>query len=526
MKKLSIISIAAFTLLFASSCKKYMAINTNPNNATTATPEAILPQAIVGTAANLSSYNNYGAELVGYAANAGGYGGFGSNWTYDFGPNDYSGLWSSTYNTLQDFQAVITYSATDSTHSLYNAIARIMKAYNYQLLVDTYNNVPYSQALQGANDATPKYDDAKTIYPQLAAQLDSAIAIINGAASSQLVPTPGTDPLFGGDMNLWVQFANTLKLRMILRASGAVTFQNTNFDAAGFLTTDAICNPGYAKVNGQQNPSWNYWVQNYAGTVGQRAWMPNTYAFAYYDGEKLLDTFRGPAIYYQFPNTPNNQLGVGTTAVPSAPSTTNAWYSGSTTSLGNATGVMKGYNMGQPVMLAAESYFLQAEAQLRGIITSSNVLDSNFYWGIKASFRYISELPDDKTLGTDWDGNPLNPATNMAQYIADNNTLYQVNFSLATTPAQQLEAIITQKYIALNMINSQEAWNEYRRTGYPVCSQFTTDATQSFASVLSQSSRPDHLPTRILYPASEYSYNAANVPSGISPYTSLIFWAK
>ena len=56
-------------------------------------------------------------------------------------------------------------------------------------------------------------------------------------------------------------------------------------------------------------------------------------------------------------------------------------------------------------------------------------------------------------------------------------------------------------------------------------SNLTSDPTQSFASLLSQSTRPDQLPTRILYPASEYSYNAANVPTGISPYTSLIFWA-
>src|SRR5690349_14638551 len=146
MKKTSIISIAAIILLFASGCKKYMDINTNPNNATSATPEAILPQAIVATAANISNYNNYGAELVGYAANAGGYGGFGSNWTYDFGPNDYSGLWSSTYQTLNDFQAVINYSKNDSSHAYFNAIARIMEAYNFQLLVDTYNNIPYSQA--------------------------------------------------------------------------------------------------------------------------------------------------------------------------------------------------------------------------------------------------------------------------------------------------------------------------------------------------------------------------------------------
>jgi len=521
MKKISSLSIATAVLLFASSCKKFTNINNNPNAATTSTAEAILPQAIVYTAANSNGYNTYGAELGGYAANAGGYGGFGSSWTYDFGPNDYSGLWSSTYDALEDFQTVINITAGDKDHSYYNAIARIMEAYNFELLVDTYNNVPYTDALKGTKGLTPKYDDAKTIYPALAVQLDSAITVIHAGDADQNVITlnTGTDPMFGGDMTKWAQFAQTIKLRLIIRASGAVTFSNTSFDSnIGFLTTDAIVNPGYAKVNGQQNPAWNTWVQSYAGANGNRAWMPNTYAFSFYDGDNLLDNGRGYAIYFNFPNTPNNQLGVGTTAVPSAPATANAWYSGSTSSLGNSVGVMKGPNMGQPLMLAAESYFLQAEADVRGILGGTAKTD--FLNGIEASFHYLYLLPDDATVASGWD-----PVADAAQYQLDNATSYLVNFDLATTQAQQLEAIITQKYIALNFINSQEGWNEYRRTGYPKCSQFTVDPTKSFASTLSQSSRTDRLPTRILYPASEYSYNAANVPSGISPYTSLIFWA-
>src|SRR5215475_9414943 len=113
MKKTTILSLATIALLSASSCKKYLDINTNPNAATSATPELILPQAIVYTAANSNGFNTYGAELGGYSANAGGYGGFGSNWTYDFGPNDYAGLWSSTFDALNDFQSVINSTAKD-----------------------------------------------------------------------------------------------------------------------------------------------------------------------------------------------------------------------------------------------------------------------------------------------------------------------------------------------------------------------------------------------------------------------------
>jgi hypothetical protein len=522
MKKLTIVSISAIFLLFTSSCKKYLAINTNPNNATSATPEAILPQAIVYTAANISSYNDYGSQLAGYSANAGGYGGFGSNWTYDFGPNDYGNLWSSTYDALNDLQSVLNFALADTTHlhDYFNGVARIMKVYNFQLLVDTYNNIPFSGALKGTGGLTPKYDDAKTIYPALATQLDSAIAIINAAGNnpSMIGLNTGTDPMFGGNMTSWIQFANTLKLRLILRASSVISFPNQTFDPAGFLTTDAIVNPGYAKISGQQNPSWNTWVTSFSGVAGNRAWMPCTYAFSFYNGANLLDNGRGYAIYYQFPNTPNNQLGDGLTGVPFAPSFANGWYSGSTSSLGNTVGVMKGLNMGEPLLLAAESDFLLAEADVRGILNGTAKTD--FLNGIEASFHYLYLLPDDATLANGWD-----PVADAAQYQLDNSTSPLVNFDLATTTAMQTEAIITQKYIALNFINSQEGWNEYRRTGYPRCATFTSDPTQSFASLLSQSTRPDHLPSRILYPASEYSYNAGNVPTGISPYTSLIFWA-
>lgn len=527
MKKLSILSLAAIALLAASSCKKFTNINQNPNSATTSTAEVILPQAIVYTAENASSYNNYGAQLAGYMANAGGYGGFGSAWTYNFGPNDFSNLWSSTYDVLNDFQNVISITANDNTHYVYNAIARIMRAYNFELLVDAYNNIPYTDALQGlTNVVNPKYDDAKTVYTSLANDLDSAIAIMHTGetAPNQAPIAAANDPMFGGSTTSWIQFANTIKLRLIVRASATTTFANKTFDGDGFLTTDAIVNPGFAKISGQQNPSWDTWVAHYDGGAGNRAYMPCTYVFGYYDGNKLLDSGRGAVIYLSYPGTTINQMGVGTTSVPSAPAATNAWYSGNTSNLGNAAGVMKGLNMGEPLVLAAESYFLQAEAQLRGLIPGS--AQTSFNSGILASFNYLFLLPDDKTYGTDAYGNTLNPATAVAKYQSDNASSYLVNYNLAANDAQRLEAIITQKYIAVNFINSQEGWNEYRRTGYPTSASSTSDPYASFASTLSQSTRPDKLPTRILYPASEYSYNAANVPSGISPFSSLIFWAK
>ncbi|MFT4093870.1 MAG: SusD/RagB family nutrient-binding outer membrane lipoprotein [Niabella sp.] len=507
-----------FALSFTSSCKKFLDINDNPNSSTTASPDLVFPQAIVYTGSVVNTYNSYGVQVGGYGANAGGYGGFGVNWTYDFGTDSYNGLWNASYDVLEDLQYVISSTEGNTSYAYYNAAAKILKVFNFQLLVDQYNDIPYSDALSSTN-ITPVYDNAEDIYVDLARVLDTAIATIQDAEYATALSS-SVDPLFAGDMDSWIKFANTIKLRLIVRASDFVTFDNTTFTSEGFLTDDAVENPGYAQSSGQTNPKWSTWVVDYTGSAANRSWLPSKYVFGYYNGQKLTDAYRGAVIFYNFSSTPVNQLG-NTEDVSSAPATAGPWYSGSGsgTSLGEATGVMKGYDMGMPLLTAAESYFLQAEAQVRGIISGD--ASTAFTNGIIASFHYLYELPDG-TVSSDYDYE-----ADAASYIAANSTSYLADFSLATTTDEQIEAIITQKYIALNQINSYEGWNDYRRTGYPLSSSTVANNPYgSMASTQSLSTRSDKLPSRILYPASEYSYNGSNAPSGISPFTSLIFWAQ
>lgn len=504
-------------IVLGSSCKKYLDINTNPNSATSATPELILPQALVNTASAINSYNSYGSQTVGYSANAGGYGGFGEAITYNY-TTSHTGLWGTTYDNLEDYQAILDQTEGVDIYNYFNGVARIMKAYNFQLLVDAFNDIPYSEALKGGSELTPKYDKGADIYKDLASQLDTAITVITAGKSVPGVTPLGTsDVVFAGSVDKWLQFANTLKLRILIRGNGKVTFANSTFSADGFLTEDAMINPAYTRDNGKQNPAWNTWAYGYTGSAATKSWMPNTYVFAFYDGTKLLDTFRGKAIYYLFPATGTNRLGVESNSIESSP-TGGFWFSGTNRdgkSNGSQIGVLKGPDAGLPMMLAAESYFLQAEGVLKGLVTGDDA--ALFNKGIEASFTYLYTLPSKVVSGT--------PLTYAAQYITTNTSSRLVNYSLATIAAQKLEAIITQKYIALNFIHGHEAWNEYRRTHYPTVVAGGT-ATQTFASSVSESTRADKLPTRIMYPTSEGSYNSENVPSGISPFTSLLFWAQ
>ncbi|HMJ69908.1 MAG TPA: SusD/RagB family nutrient-binding outer membrane lipoprotein [Cyclobacteriaceae bacterium] len=518
MKKISI-AIAAVMTLFMTSCDDYLDINQNVNKPTTVSANLVLPQALAATALVLNAYNTYGSQIGGYAANAGGYGGFNETVSYAYTPNNYANLWPVSYDNLEDYQYILSQTEGDDASIYYNAVARIMKAYNFQLLVDAYDKVPYTEALQGAELLSPAYDDAASIYASLANELDVAMAAINKGNAAAVAPTPVNDydVVFGGDMDLWMQLANTIKLRLMVRGKGKVTFANTAFDPMGFLTEDALINPGYARDNNRQNPLWNTWGFAYTGSAGNKAWIPTTYIMTFYNGLKLDDPGRGAATYYQFPNTGTNQLGFESTGIPKSPDGS-FWYPGANrvgTSAGKETGVLKGPEAGMAMFTAAESYFLQAEAAVVGIPTGGGTAKELFEEGIRASFRYIYTLPDNTVEG--------DPDADADDYIASNNS-YLTQFDLATSNAQRIEAIITQKYIALNMVNSHEGWNEYRRTGYPKLSGLSPTGT--FASSASQSSRPDRLPARILYPTSEIQYNPGNVPQGINSFNTPIFWAK
>src|SRR5205085_1902213 len=213
--------------------------------------------------------------------------------------------------------------------------------------------------------------------------------------------------------------------------------------------------------NNRQNPMWNTWAFAYTGSAGNKAWIPTTYILTFFNGIKASDPGRGAAMYYQFPSTGTNQLGFESTGIPKSPDGS-FWYPGTNrvgTSAGDETGALKGPDAGFPLMIAAESYFLQAEGVLKGMnLPGAGTAKEMFEAGIEASFRYLYTKPDGSVEG--------DPAGDAVDYQND-NPLRLVQYDLNTTDEQRLEAIITQKYIALNMVNSQEGWNEYRRTGYP-----------------------------------------------------------
>ena len=515
--------LGAVVVVASSSCKKYLDINTNPNSLTQATPALILPQAITGAASISNTFSQNMSDFAGYQANAGGFGGFGAVVTYDFGNGSYTGMWTASYDNLNDFQYLIDNTSADATLAYSTGIARIMKAFGFERLVNQYNNVPYTDALQGTAKLQPTYDKGEDVYKACIAGLDKAIADITAA---QALPSTNTvvataDPLFGGNMNTWKKFANTVKLRMLIKMAGvpalsgyATPLLSSIDKTLGFMTTDAINQPTYEKTN-RPTPIYSSLGFTGTGTNVNTSRIPTKWILSFYNGNKLNDPGRGAAIYRNFPNTPTNQMGDESTGVPPALSAGSAWFIGDKNAL-STIGVVKGPAQGQPVMLAAESYFLQAEAYARGYITGDAA--AAFNNGLTQAFTYIYKNASGSVDPS------KNVATDVATYKTDNATSPLVNFALAVSLDQKIEAIITQKYIAFNMVNNDEAFNEFRRTGFPKIVNGSLDPLLTFASRQSVSTHVDKLPTRVLYPQEEYNLNPANAPAGIDKFKSLIFW--
>lgn len=493
--------IAAAVLLFSSAaCKKsFLDINQNPNQVLSATPDAILPAALNRTdSLYINGYNVYGGWTVGYWAKTGTVNGYDAERTYTYTNSSYQSLWNSTYDVLNDLE-LLESSAASLGQTNYEAIAKIVKVFNFQLLVDEYGNIPYTNALKGQANLSPTYDKAEDIYKDLIVQLDKAIALID-AATANTIPVDATkDFIFNGDMSAWKKYANTLKLRILLRQSqvpALSAYLTTEFAklptaASAYITDDVTGNPGYVQSAGKLNPFWESYYKSAANnaTSNSKYVRGTTYAIQQY--QQSVNDNRLSRIY-----TKVNNVYVGVVLGDQNP-------------LAHAklsefgTGIFKAYNAPAVILLAAESYFLQAEAKARGLLSGGDG-KAEYQQGIRKSFAYFYKSGLNSDAAT----------TDADAYINGNGGNKLIDWN---TSVNKQETIIYQKWLALNSINSIEAWSEYRRTGYPA---------NVPASLESVSTRPDKLPVRLLYPQTEISTNPTNVAAQgvINQFTSRIFW--
>lgn len=468
--------------MISISCSdNYLDVNGSSTSPSSSTPDLILPAAQKNSADMLydadklntsgDSFNRIGSIFAGVLADSGDRVWYQSEQQYQILNDTYSRIWENTYTlTLFTYNFIETYEADG--YDNYKAIAKIMKAFHIAMLVDTYGDVPYSEAFGRGTNTQPAYDDDEAVYNSIYEELNTAINMIDNAPAGTLAAS--TDVMLDGDMGEWKKFANTLKLRMLLRQVNTGTNLSAQYgeltsNGIGFVDATVSVNPGYANQANQQNPFYTIFGFTPGGnpTNNNQAARGNEFFVDFLknsDDPRLTQLFLPAASDGEIRGIRQNLY-------------VDEFNSDATSALG--PGLLVGSTQDLQVMLGSESLFLQAEAAFRGLIPGDPA--ALYKAGIAASF---SELG----------------ATGANDYEADsiNN---KINWDLANSSGNEIEAIITQKWIAGGYISGFEAWMDRVRTGFPSGIPIPDGA---FSSVF---------PTNLLYPTSELATNSANVPA-------------
>lgn len=458
-------------ITFTSSCKKFDgSLNVDPNRPTKASGTQLIANAELFLPDMSSS--PFGVHYPQHLSNTS----FTDNSRYTtINFNFYS--WYT--GPLMNLETVLTSPLDANEGPVVNqvAVAKILKAYFYWFMTDRWGDIPYSEALKGKDNFTPKYDRQQDIYNALFALLDQANAeIVTGNISNDIV--------YGGDMVKWKKFGNTIHMLMALRlskvdpAKGTAEFNKAIANGIMTANTDNFAYPHLADPANE-----NFWYNQF--TRLGRNWYAVSKPLV--DYMKPVDDPRLPVFANK--NTAGNYVGL------------DYGLPGSTTVVINNFSLLgSGVRLqNSPVYLVtyAQALFARAEAAKLGWITGGDaVAKTNYDLALEQSVR--------QWKSNDTTGLGLFKSYPEVQYDA----------------ANAIRKIATQRWVHL-FLHGYEAWAEWRRTGYPVL-------------VAAPGANGNQIPRREGYPVQERSNNTANYNAAVSafPYSgpdnlnTRVWWDK
>jgi Starch-binding associating with outer membrane len=373
---------------------------------------------------------------------------------------NYNGFYTGPLNAYQNIIELNTNADTKTTAAANGsnnnqiAVARIAKAYTFLWITDRWGDVPYTEALKGKADFAPAFDSQQAIYTDLFKELKEAQAQFDGGK------TVVGDILFGGNATRWKKFANSLRMIMALRlskvdpAKGKAEFAAAMADGALASNADNVTYKYLAEAN-NEHPLYNNYI-----TGNRKDFAVSDVMINY-----LLKT-NDPRISAMADKNQNLKYA------------------------GVPYGIFPGASKAQDVSLAATSMRLQNSPA--NVLTYAQVL---FSQAEAAKLGWISG--DAKALYESaitasmqqWLGAAATP-----EAIAD----FLKQDGIAYNDATALEQIATQKWVAL-FYQGNEAWAEWRRTGYP--------ALTPPAKPLNTSGQ---IPRRMAYVVTEGTLNKVN----------------
>ncbi|MEI6898284.1 MAG: SusD/RagB family nutrient-binding outer membrane lipoprotein [Bacteroidota bacterium] len=414
---------------------------------------------------------------------------------YIFRPSVVNNSWRSFYAASgNDIQTIYNIGNKN-----YKGVALVMKCYIGSVLTDLFGPVPYTKAWQGVGALLPAYDSQESIYRLMIAQLDSA----NSYYLDQSGTAIAGDILFNNNILKWKKFANSLRLRLLLRMSGKdanfVTTEMTKMvnDATTYPLFESSADNASLQYLGSA-PNNNPINENRKTRDDHRVSKQFVDLMSAY-GDYRLMVFANPATETdQFVGLPNGLT-----------SSDAAGY------LGN--GLTQTCKMGDyfvqatapgQLMNYAELQFILAEAAVKGFISGGMAQAKTYYdAGITGSFDQYS-VPLQAIFTANWGGAfgslPIDSGYTVAQErdFHINDATAPAYFSLTLTQPEALQKIAEQRYIA-NFDLGLEAWFEWRRTGFPVL-------TAPIAGT-----NDGKIPIRVPYPSDETATNPSSLAAGI-----------
>lgn len=559
IKKLALV--ATSIVVLGSGCKTDFDINASQEDLTAGSLNYrdILPSAISSHATIIARDFKFLQNWMGYWARSGSYQNDQEEESYTFTnsfPSSPGNPWNDLYYNASNFNYVQK-QAKASGSGFYEAICRIMKAHDFQMLTDIYGNIPYKEALNGNDIRNPKYDNSVDIYNDLFRQLDTAIALLKDPVASSTANNDkiaSNDLVFKGNASLWIKFANTLKLRMLVHCKGGgVELAEPAYDVAGvdvaaemavitaegsgFLMSGetAKINPGYSAS--KPNPFYRNFGLNENGVLAGTGDLTKANSFAVgigggssgigyygYDGDPRLnklyikpDANSDPAVYQAATYHKGIPYGAVSGFAPGFTGTDLSSINVLNTTSPNSGLTPNGAASDAWILTSVESLFLQAEARERGIITDGDDAKTRLNDAIKESFLSLG-----LTNG------------NFNTYMNYNSGYSDVDYDAVVDPNSGvflpggLYTIISQKWFALNAINPLEVWTDYRRTDvvYGAGVSYDTNSYPWATYMSFLSSAATTIPVRLFYPQSEYSFNEANAQAQgtIDVFSSRLFW--
>ena len=496
--------------LAATGCKKnFLDVNADPNRTTDAnvTPELIFTQAEAAVGGRQAS-GDFGFldQWIGYFAQNGDFAPQQNLINYNIDFTFGNTLFSNNYNVLFDLKLAEQKGLVSGDTSLVGA-SMILSAKLWQETVDLFGNIPYKQAFQVGTYPTPAYDKAQDIYNDLQLVLDTAIGYMQLTQPKKFAPA---DIINAGDATLWIAFANTLKLRLLIRQSEISGFDPTA-ELAKITATGGVLmagqnisvNPGYVNDVNKQNPFYAGFGFDPTGIIASTSTNANEYITDIFGAtaDPRLSRFFYP-VGYAGSTYVGDKFGDATENLPTGAQSS---YFGpaligtlNSSNKGDGTGAVQN----QWIYPAFESMFLYAEAVARGWFTGPTPSDA-YNAALRESFVWLGVENIDSAL----------PA-----YIAANPTIADYTTVAGSSVDDQARFIDYQKYLSLVGIDPLEAYSDQRRLDI-------LQADDSYISI-SPARLSNTIPVRLLYPQSEYTTNNANVQAQgtINSFTSKLFW--